>query len=391
MQAGGGRAGGAGDLEFRGAMIARPTRYGGRGAMTDQEKEQEKLKEEAQARLKQALGDLLMRRDLGEDRARDAMTSIMSGLATPAQIAGFLVALRMKGETIAEITGCARAMRAASERVRLDDPCAIDTCGTGGTGKNTINVSTAAGFIAAGAGVKVAKHGNRAASGSTGSADVLAALGARIDLPPPAVERCIRETNFGFMFAPVFHKAMKHAIGPRRELGARTVFNILGPLTNPAGVRRQVMGVPDPALLDVIAEALRNLGSVRLMIVHSMDGMDEISTSAPTQVCELIDGQLLRREIDPAGLGLAPVPREAIRATGPAESAAAVRAVLSGKDHPGAGLVLVNAAAAIVVSGRAKDLAEGLEAARESVASGRAAASLERFTALSNEPVAEEA
>ena len=244
--------------------------------------------------IEQIVARLIDREDLTEQEARETMAAIMSGGCTDAQIGGFLVALRMKGETIPEITGCAQAMREAATRIDVGDLDVVDTCGTGGTKKGTLNISTAAALVTAGAGVPVAKHGNRAASGRWGSADVLEAIGVNLGATPDAVARCVREVGIGFLFAPALHQAMKHAIGPRRQLGVRTVFNILGPLTNPAGAKRQVLGVFAEELVETMASVLQNLGATRAMVVHSRDGMDELSTCDETVVAELKDGAMLR-------------------------------------------------------------------------------------------------
>ena len=333
--------------------------------------------------LKQYIARLVERQDLTEEEARSAMSVIMSGGATPAQIAGFLVALRMKGETVDEITGCAKAMREAATPVEAGDLDVVDTCGTGGTRKGTFNVSTAAALVAAGAGVPIAKHGNRGMSSSIGSADVLQALGVNVEAEPAVVARCIRGAGIGFLFAPVLHKAMKHAIGPRRELGVRTVFNVLGPLTNPAGARRQLLGVFSEALVETIAGVLARLGATRAMVVHSADGMDEISICDETLVAEVGMGRIATRRIGPEDVGLPRAPVQALLVKDVAESAAAVRAVLDGEQGPRRDMVLLNAAAAVYVGGKADTLRGGLHAAAGSVDSGRAKHVLERLAALS--------
>jgi len=331
----------------------------------------------------QYIARLVEREDLSEQEAQEAMSIIMSGGATDAQIAGFLVALRMKGETVPEIVGCARAMRAAATPINVGDLDVVDTCGTGGTRKGTFNVSTAAALIAAGAGVPIAKHGNRAASGHWGSADVLEALGVNLSAEPGVVERCIREAGIGFLFAPALHKAMKHAIGPRRELAVRTVFNILGPLTNPAGARRQLLGVFSQALVEPMAAVLKGLGAVRAMVVHSRDGMDEVSLCDETFLAEVRDGRVETRWMAPEDVGLRRVGRQELTVASVQESAAAVRAVLNGEKGPRRDMALLNAAAAIHVGGKARDLGTGLQAAADSVDSGRARRALESLAALS--------
>jgi anthranilate phosphoribosyltransferase len=336
------------------------------------------------AMLEAYIARLIDGEDLSEDEARQAMSCIMAGEATDAQIGGFLVALRMKGEKVPEITGCARAMREAATHIDVGDLDGVDTCGTGGTGKGTLNVSTAAALVAAGAGVPVAKHGNRGASARWGSADVLEGLGVNIEAAPDVVERCIREAGIGFLFAPMLHKAMKYAIGPRRQLAVRTVFNILGPLTNPAGARRQVMGVFAPELVEPIASVLDNLGVVRAMVVHSEDGMDELSLCAPTTVAEVRDKQISVCTLAPEDFGLERVSRGELVVGSAKESVQAVRAVLGGGRGPHRDFVVLNAAAAICAGGRAEDLASGMALAQESIDSGHAGETLVRLVALSH-------
>jgi anthranilate phosphoribosyltransferase len=324
---------------------------------------------------------------LSEAQAHEAVTAIMSGQATPAQIGGFLVALRVKGETVAEIAGCARAMREAATPIRVDGLDVVDTCGTGGTGKGTFNISTAAALVAAGAGVPVAKHGNRSATSHCGSADVLQELGVNIEAAPQVVERCIREAGIGFLFAAGLHKAMKHAAGPRRELGVRTVFNILGPLTNPAGARRQVLGVFSAALVDVIAGVLVSLGSTRAMVVHSDDGMDEISIGDRTLAARVDGGRVEVVAIAPEDFGLKRAGRAEIAARDAAQSAGMIREVLAGRKGAPRDIVVLNAAAAIYVGGLAENMTVGVAAATESVDSGAAAEALEKLVRLTNEAV----
>ncbi|MCK4282684.1 MAG: anthranilate phosphoribosyltransferase [Candidatus Brocadiae bacterium] len=333
--------------------------------------------------LERYIAGLVEGEDLSEQEAHDALSAIMSGEATDAQIAGFLVALRVKGETVAEITGCARAMREAATHIEAGDADVVDTCGTGGTGKGTFNISTTAALVAAGAGVPIAKHGNRAASGHWGSADVLEALGVNLAAEPAVVQRCIREAGIGFLFAPALHKAMKYAIGPRRELGLRTVFNILGPLTNPAGARRQVLGVFHQDLVETMARVLGNLGAVRAMVVHSVDGMDEISVCDRTFVAELNGGRVETRYIAPEDVGLPRSSPDQLTVEGLQQSAAAVRSVLAGEPGPRRDIVLFNAAAAIYVGEKAESLAGALEAAAESIDSGRAKETLDRLASVS--------
>ncbi|MFO8006195.1 MAG: anthranilate phosphoribosyltransferase [Candidatus Brocadiia bacterium] len=325
--------------------------------------------------------------DLSEEQAHEAMSVIMGGHATDAQVAGFLVGLRVKGETIPEITGCARAMREAATRINVGELDVVDTCGTGGTHKGTFNVSTASAIVTAGAGVPVAKHGNRGASSSFGSADVLQTLGVNIEAEPPLVERCVREAGIGFLFAPLLHQAMRHAIGPRRELAIRTVFNILGPLTNPAGARRQVLGVFKEDLVEPIAGVLHNLGAERAMVVHSMDGMDEISLCDETLTAVVEAGQVQVRGIAPEDVGLDRVDRSALAADSAASSAMVIRSVLDGQAGPPRDMVLLNAGAAIYVGGLAGSLEEGIAAAAKAVDSGKAKDTLARLVAVSNETV----
>jgi anthranilate phosphoribosyltransferase len=321
-------------------------------------------------------------RDLSEDEASGAMREIMSGEATSAQIGAFLIALRMKGETVEEIVGMARVMRERALRVEVEGAL-VDTCGTGGDAQGTFNVSTAAAFVAAGAGARVAKHGNRAMSSACGSADVLEALGAKIDLPPEGVARCIREAGFGFMFAQAFHPAMKHVAGPRREIGVRTVFNILGPLTNPAGAQAQVLGVARPDLAPKMAAALQRLGSRRALVVHGHEGLDEISLSGPSTIHEVQGGESRQYTVSPEEVGLTSAPLEAIRGGSAQENATALRAILDGQQGPLREIVLLNAAAALVAAEVAADLRDGVRLAREAIDSGAARQRLEQFIELS--------
>lgn len=326
---------------------------------------------------------LLAGQDIGRDGAAGVLELVMSGEVDPVQTGAFLIALRAKGETAAELAGLASVVRSRSEAVASGRSPLVDTCGTGG-GRSTFNVSTAAAFVVAGAGVAVAKHGNRSATSRSGSADVLEALGARIDLTPHAVGSCIDEVGLGFMFAPSHHPAFRH-VGPvRKALGVRTIFNLLGPLTNPAGVRRQVIGVSDAAYLERIAEALFELGAEHALVVSSTDGLDEISTAAPTDVAEVTRSGVRRWRIDPDALDL-PAPADAEIAGGePSENAAVITRVLEGADGAAADLVAVNAAAALLVSGAAASIADGLEAARESIRSGAARERLAAFVAATH-------
>ena len=334
--------------------------------------------------LTQAIDRLAGREDLGADDAAAVLREVMEGRSSEAETAAFLVALRTKGETVDELVGLARTMRELATRVEVDRPHLLDTAGTGG-GHPTFNVSTTAAFVAAGAGCTVAKHGNRSATGRSGSADVLEALGARIDLEPGAVAECIESVGFGFMFAPAHHAAMKHVVPVRKALAVRTIFNFLGPLTNPAGATRQLIGVSDPSYMDAIAAALAALGAERALVVSSEDGLDEIGVSAPTRAVELRDGRIETRTIDPEELGVEPAPAAAIGAGEPDESAALARAVLAGEDGPNRSIVVLNAGAAIYVGGGAETLEQGVRAAEVAIDGGAAREALERFVERSRE------
>jgi anthranilate phosphoribosyltransferase len=327
--------------------------------------------------IQQLLGALLEGRDLTREQAREAMQEIMRGDATQAQIAGFLVALRAKGETADEIAGCAEAMREHVLAVQPQRDDLVDTAGTGGDGKHTLNISTAAALVAAAAGAGVAKHGNRAASSQTGSADVLEALGFQLDLPPERIARSIDELGFGFMFAQAHHPAMKHAAPVRKELGTRTVFNVLGPLTNPARARAQVVGVYSASLVRPIAEALAQLGARRAFVVHGADGIDELSPTGPNEVCEVVDGGVRHRTIDPEELGVERCELAELAGGSPAENAALIRRVFEGERSGRRDAILLNAAGAIAAGGHAEDLGEGLELARQAIDSGAAKARLD--------------
>jgi anthranilate phosphoribosyltransferase len=327
-----------------------------------------------------AIDRLLAGDDLGRDGAATALEAIMSGEAGDAQTAGFLIALRAKGETAAELAGLASTIRARAERVEPPAGPFIDTCGTGG-GRSTFNISTTATFVAAGAGVAVAKHGNRSATSRCGSADVLEALGARIDLDPDAVARCLEETGLGFMFAPAHHPAFRHIVPVRRALGVRTIFNLLGPLTNPAGAPRQLLGVSDAAYLERMGQALAQLGCERAMIVRGRDGMDEVSTGAVTDVVHVDGAGVSMATIDPAGLGFAPPLDGEIAGSDPAGNAQVLRAVLGGAAGPARDVVVLNAAAALWLAGVAPGLERAVAAAAESIDSGAAAGRLDAFVA----------
>jgi len=337
--------------------------------------------------IREAIRWVVEGRDLTEREAAAAMTEIMDGEATPSQVASFITALRMKGETVEEITGFVRVMREKSVKVRPTASDLLDTCGTGGDKLNTFNISTTAAFVVAGAGVKVAKHGNRAASSTCGSADVLEALGVNLNLPPPAIATCIDTAGIGFMFAPAMHPAMKHAIGPRKEIGIRTVFNILGPMTNPAGAQRQVIGVFSPDLTETMAEVLRSLGTKRAMVFHGLAGLDEMSTLGETVVSELKDGSVTTYVVTPDQVGLPTAVPEALSAGngGIADNVQALLDVLDGKPGPKRDIVLLNAAAALVVAEKAADLREGIALAARTVDSGAAMSSLETFRSITQE------
>jgi anthranilate phosphoribosyltransferase len=330
-----------------------------------------------------AIEQALARKDLTREEARDVMNAIFSGETTPAQIAGFLVALRAKGETAEEIAGCAEAMRDHVVHVRPQRQDLVDTAGTGGDGQKTINISTAAALVAAAAGAGVAKHGNRAASSATGSADVLEALGFNLDLPAERIAQSIDELGFGFMFAQAHHPAMKHAGPVRRELGTRTIFNILGPLTNPAGARCQVIGVYAENLVRPIAEALVQLGTDRAFVVHGAGGLDELSPVGPNTVCEVRHGAVVDRVIDPIDLGVPRCSVEDLRGGDPAENARAIREVFQGGNGGRRNAILLNAAGAIAAAGLAEDLGEGLAIAREALASRAAEQRLDELVAFS--------
>ena len=325
--------------------------------------------------------------DLTERETVDTMNEIMSGEATPAQVASFITALRIKGETIEEITGAARVMREKSTKIHTKHPFVIDTCGTGGDGAHTFNISTTAAFVVAGAGIPVAKHGNRAASSQSGGADVLKALGVNIEIGPEQVGACIDDVGIGFLFAVALHGAMKYAIGPRQEIGIRTIFNALGPLTNPAGAQAQVLGVYSPTLTEPLAHVLKNFGTHRAFIVHGGDGLDEITTTTTTQVSELADGRVNTYTLNPTELGIATAQPSDLKGGTPAENAEMTLNVLRGEQGPKRDIVLLNAAAAIVAGGKAADITAGLAAAAKSIDSGRALEKLEGLKAKSNEAV----
>lgn len=330
------------------------------------------------------LAILAQRQDLTRDQARGLFHGIMSGEATDAQIGGALMALRVKGETISEITGAAEAMRDLSTKVDVDIPHLVDTCGTGGSGAAKLfNISTAAAFVAAAAGAHVAKHGNRAATSKSGSADVLEAAGVNLALEPDQIRRCITDVGVGFLFAQAHHGAMKHAMGARRELGTRTLFNLLGPLTNPAGARNQVIGVFDPVWQIPLAEVLKTLGASHVLLVHA-DGLDELSTAGPSYVVELKKDVIRDYEIEPGDFGLAGANLDDLKADSPAESLALVRKALGEPDSNAADIVALNAGAAIYAAGVSTSLGNGVQMAQDAIASGLAAERLAELVRISS-------
>jgi anthranilate phosphoribosyltransferase len=335
--------------------------------------------------MQQAIRAVTDRQDLGAEDMSAVMRTIMTGEATPAQIGGFLVGLRIKGETVEEVAAAAQVMRELAARVEVSGAHLVDTCGTGGDAAGIFNVSTASAFVAAGAGAQVAKHGNRSVSSKSGSADVLEAAGVNLDLGPTEVARCIEQLGVGFLFAPKHHGAMKHAIGPRREMGVRTVFNVLGPLTNPAGAPNQVLGVFSADWLRPLAEVLQRLGSRHVLVVHARDGLDEISVAAPTDAVELKDGRIEERVITPADFALPTSELTTLRVTDAAQSLALVRAALAGEPGPASDIVAMNAGAAIYVAGLAEELADGVARAQEVMASGAAAGKLDELVGLSGQ------
>ncbi len=332
--------------------------------------------------IREAIQTLVAGRSLTMEEAAQVMEEIMEGKVTPAQFGAFVTALRLKGETVAEIAGLARTMRAKAILVKVTRPV-VDTCGTGGDGSATFNISTTAAFVVAGAGLKVAKHGNRAMSSQCGSADVLEALGIRLDLTAEQVERCLEEVGMGFMFAPSFHPAMKYAAAPRREIGIRTVFNILGPLTNPAGAKAQVLGVADGSLVEKIALVLQSLDCHHALVVHGEDGLDEITITGKTRVCELKGGDIRSCEINPDDFGLTKASLDDLKGGTADENAALLRSVLSGTPGPQRDVVLMNAAAALVAGDKAQSLQQGIDLAREAIDSGHALTKLEQLIRFS--------
>ncbi len=331
-----------------------------------------------------AIKTVMAGQDLGRDDMVSVMQKIMTGECTPSQIGGFLVGLRMKGETVDEISAAAKVMREMATRVEVSSDHLVDVVGTGGDSSGSFNISTASAIVAAAAGARVAKHGNRSVTSSSGSADVLEAAGVRLDISPRQVAGCIENVGVGFMFAPAHHGAMKYAIGPRKEMAVRTIFNVLGPLTNPAGAPNQLIGVFDRDLVEPIANVLKQLGSRHVMVVHADDGMDEISISAPTHVAELNDGEVKSYTIEPSDFGITQASLDEIRVGSAEESLAVIHAVLADNPGPARDIVYLNAGAAIYVAGCADSLAAGIEAAREAISSGRAAGVLQNLAATTS-------
>ena len=347
--------------------------------------------------IKEAIGKVVSGQDLTETEMIDVMNQVMGGEATPAQVGSFITALRMKGETIDEITGAARVMRDHATPIRVgkaldidreeinqDRETILDTCGTGGSGTRSFNISTTVAFVVAACGIKVAKHGNRSVSSACGSADVLEALGVNLNVTPQQVEACINEVGVGFLFAPALHGAMKHAIGPRREIGIRTVFNILGPLTNPAGADRQVLGVYEEKLVAVLAEVLVKLGCRCGFVVHGLDGMDEVTLTGPTRIGEIRDGEVTLGTVEPEDFGLRRCALADLQGGDAAENAAIVRDVLAGKPGPKRDVVLFNAAYALLASGLVEDVASGLAMAGSAIDDGLAMARLDGLVTMTN-------
>lgn len=334
--------------------------------------------------IREAIEKLVSRIDLSEAETIEVMNQIMTGEASPLQIAAFLTALRMKGEKVEEITGAARVMREKAHRVNVGSKTVLDTCGTGGDQKGTFNISTTTAFVLAGAGVNVAKHGNRSVSSQSGSADVLGALGVKVDAPKDRVETCIDKIGIGFLFAPLLHEAMKYAVQPRRDIGIRTIFNMLGPLTNPAMATHQLIGIYSGEMVGAIAQVLKNLGSARAMVVHGLEGLDEISLCGPTKVAELRDSAVKEYVVEPEQFGFKRCGLEELHGGNPEESARILRAILDGKKGATRDVVLLNGGAALYVSGRAASIQDGIGLAAESIDSGQARQKLAQLVELTN-------
>ncbi len=334
--------------------------------------------------IQQAIQKIIEKHDLTRSEAALVMDEIMSGQATPAQIGGFLTALRMKGETTEEITGFAQTMRERAVKIYPQAPVLIDTCGTGGDCSGTFNISTAAAFVVSAAGIAVAKHGNRSVSSGSGSADVLEALDVKIDIPPQAIQKCIEEIGIGFMFAPHFHQAMKYAAPPRRELSVRTVFNILGPLTNPAGANCQLLGVYDEKLTEPMANVLLNLGTKRAMVVHGMDGLDEITVTDKTKVSEIIDGRVKNYTISPEDFGIERADIRSIKGGDSKQNARMIKEILTGKSGAKSDIVALNAGACIYLCGGADSVAKGVAQAQKIIKDGSGMKKIEEMAAFTN-------
>ena len=336
--------------------------------------------------IKEAIAKVVIGANLTEAEAEAVMREIMQGEATDAQIAAYITALRVKGETVEEITGSARVMREKAVHIRLDAPYQVDTCGTGGDMSHTFNISTTVAFVVAGAGVAVAKHGNRSVSSKSGSADVLQALGINIEMPSHRLEECLNEVGIAFLFAPMMHQAMKYAIGPRREIGIRTIFNVLGPLTNPAGVKAQIMGVYAADLTTLLARALGNLGSTRALVVHGMDGLDEITITERTRISEYRDGSVNDYYIHPSDFDLPAGKASDLKGGDAKENAVITLEVLKGQVGPRRDIVLLNAAAGLMAAGKAKDFRDGIRLAGDAIDSGAGMKKLEELKKFTNKP-----
>jgi len=334
--------------------------------------------------MQDAIKAVTEKRDLTAQEMSETMRLIMTGEATPAQVGGFLIGLRMKGESIDEIAAAAGVMRELASRVEVDKAHLVDTCGTGGDASGSFNVSTASAIVVAAAGGKVAKHGNRSISSKSGSADVLETAGVNLEISPEQVASCVNEIGVGFMFAPLHHSAMKHAIGPRREMAVRTIFNVLGPLTNPAGAPNQVLGVFSKELVEPLAHVLKQLGSNHVLVVHAEDGMDEISIATPTFVAELNNGEVTTYTIQPEDFGMSRADLEQIRATDSAHSLEIIKGVFNNTDGPAKDIVCLNAGAAIYAAGLTGSLAEGVRKAQDVIASGAVTEKLEQLIAKTN-------
>ena len=331
-----------------------------------------------------AIRAMTERRDLTNEEMTTVMRTIMTGEATPSQIGGFLVGLRMKGETVDEVTAAASVMRELATKVDVNSEHLVDTCGTGGDSSGSFNISTASAFVVAAAGGRVAKHGNRSITSKSGSADVLEAAGVNLNATPEQVAACVNDIGVGFMFAPAHHSAMKHAIGPRKEMAVRTIFNVLGPLTNPAGAPNQVLGVYDKAWIEPLAQVLKNLGSDHVLVVHAADGLDEISIGSETYIAELKNGEITSYSVKPEDFGMTSVDLEAVRAKDAEDSLAIIKSVMDNVDGPAKDIVSLNAGAAIYAAGLASTLAEGVAKAQETIASGAVKEKLEELISVTN-------